>query len=159
MLATVDDLKLAVFRLRRDHRGALVPIELPQSIPFKVVRFFWIFDVPPGGSRGYHAHKFCHQYMVCATGSLRIDAFDGRAERSITLTAGQALHVPPAILTIERFDTPGTVLSVFCDRPYEVDDYLDDKAALVAHRQQIVDVSKGAGAANVANFCGAPDCR
>jgi len=59
----------------------------------------------------------------------------------ITLTAGQALHVPPAILTTEHFHTFETALMVFCDRPYEVDDYLDDRAALVAHRQQIVNAS------------------
>jgi hypothetical protein len=34
-----------------------------------VARLFWIFDVPPGGVRGPHAHKLCHQYMVCAVGS------------------------------------------------------------------------------------------
>jgi dTDP-4-dehydrorhamnose 3,5-epimerase-like enzyme len=141
MLATIDDLKPVVFRLFSDQRGVLVPVELSQSIPFKVVRFFWIFDVPSGGTRGSHAHKACHQYMICAVGSLHVDAFDGHAERVIPLTPGQALHVPPAILTTERFDTSDSVLMVFCDRPYEVDDYLDDRAALVAHRQQIVNAS------------------
>ena len=141
MLATVGDLIPIVLRPFSDQRGVLVPIELSQSIPFKVVRFFWIFKVPPGGTRGAHAHKACHQYMICAVGSLRVDAFDGHAERMITLTAGQALHVPPAILTTEHFHTFETALMVFCDRPYEVDDYLDDRAALVAHRQQIVNAS------------------
>ena len=79
--------------------------------------------------------------MICAAGSVQVDAFDGQAERVITLTAGQALHVPPAILTIERFHTFESVLMVFCDRPFEADDYLDDRAALVAHRQQIVNAS------------------
>jgi hypothetical protein len=73
--------------------------------------------------------------MVCAVGSLRVEAFDGRAERSIVLMAGQALHVPPALFTAERFGAPGTVLMVFCDRIYEVGDYLTDRAALAAYRQ------------------------
>ena len=137
-LATVEDLKPVVFRQFSDPRGVLVPIELSQSIPFKVVRFFWIYNVPAGAIRGSHAHKACHQYMICAVGSVQVDAFDGHTERVITLTPGQALHVPPAILTIERFHTSESVLMVFCDRPFEADDYLDDRAALVAHRRQIV---------------------
>src|SRR5262245_32755466 len=140
-LPTVEDLKPVVFRQFSDPRGVLVPIELLQSIPFKVVRFFWIYNVPAGATRGSHAHKACHQYMTCAVGSVQVDAFDGQAERVITLTAGQAVHVPPAILTAERFHTLESVLMVFCDRPFEADDYLDDRAALVEHRQQIVNAS------------------
>jgi hypothetical protein len=136
-LATVDDLRPIAFRLFADPRGTLVPIELPQSLPFKVARFFWIFDVPAGEVRGAHAHKLCHQLMVCAIGSLRVEADDGQAARSIALTPGQALHVPPALFTAERFDTPGTVLMVFCDRPYEFDDYLNDREALRAWRRQV----------------------
>ena len=139
MLATVDDLKPVAIRLFSEPRGVLVPIELPQSIPFEVARFFWIFDVPPGGTRGSHAHKHCHQYLICAVGSLRVDAFDGHAERQITLTAGQALHVPPAILTTEHFETSGTILMVFCDKPYDVDDYLNNRADLIKHRRRAID--------------------
>jgi hypothetical protein len=137
MLATVDALRPVALRLFADPRGVLVPIELAQSIPFKVARFFWIFDVPPGGARGSHAHKLCHQYMICAVGSLRVEAFDGCTERSIALTAGQALHVPPALFTAERFDAPDTVLMVFCDRPYELGDYLTDREALAAYRREV----------------------
>ena len=66
MLATVDDLRPVALRTFIDPRGALVPIELAQTIPFTVARFFWIFDVPAGEARGSHAHKLCHQYLVCA---------------------------------------------------------------------------------------------
>jgi UDP-2-acetamido-3-amino-2,3-dideoxy-glucuronate N-acetyltransferase len=152
MLASVDDLRPVSFRMFCDPRGALVPMELAQSIPFQVVRFFWIFDVPPGEVRGSHAHKLCHQYLVCAVGSLRVDAFDGRAERSIVLAAGQALHVPPALFTVERFDAPGTVLMVFCDRTYEVGDYLTSREALAAYRRGVV-------AAPADRLPGEPDVR
>ncbi len=135
MFATIDDLKPLSLQLFRDQRGVLVPIELPQTIPFRVARFFWIFDVPTGATRGSHGHKACHQYLVCAAGSLRVDAFDGLAECSIALTAGQALHIPPAIFSTERFEASGSVLMVFCDRPFEPDDYLTDPAALIEFRQ------------------------
>jgi UDP-2-acetamido-3-amino-2,3-dideoxy-glucuronate N-acetyltransferase len=136
MLPTVDDLQPVAFRLFGDQRGVLVPVELPQSIPFKVMRFFWIFDVPVGSVRGAHGHKACHQYLICAVGSVRVEAYDGTAERSIALTAGQALHVPPALFTAERYEMPGSVLMVFCDRPYELEDYLTDRDAFVEHRKK-----------------------
>jgi len=133
-LATVDDLEPVAFRLFRDPRGVLVPIELAQSLPFKVARFFWIFDVPPGQVRGAHAHKLCHQFLICALGSVHVEATDGRAERSIVLSEGQGLHVPPALFTAERYVAPGSVLMVFCDRPYEPEDYLADRDAFLAYR-------------------------
>jgi mannose-6-phosphate isomerase-like protein (cupin superfamily) len=137
MLATVDDLKPVAFAQFRDSRGVLVPVELPRSIPFEVMRLFWIYDVPSGGSRGSHAHKGCSQFYICAAGSLQVEAYDGNAERTIALTVGQALHVPPAIYTTERFETSGSVLMVFCDRPYEPDDYVYDRNALAAYRRGI----------------------
>lgn len=140
-LATVDDLKPVALRLFRDVRGVLVPIELAQSLPFKAARFFWIFDVPPGQVRGSHAHKLCHQFLICALGSVHVEAYDGHAERTIALTAGQALHVMPGLFTAERYVAPGSVLMVFCDRPYEPEDNLDDRDAFLAYRREA-----GAGA-------------
>jgi dTDP-4-dehydrorhamnose 3,5-epimerase-like enzyme len=139
-LATVDDLKPVELRLFRDARGTLVPIEVSQAVPFRVARFFWIFDVPAGQVRGAHAHKLCHQYLMCALGTVQVEAYDGQAERSIVLTAGQALHVPPVLFTAERYDT-GSVLMVFCDRPYELEDYLNDRNAFLSYRQQISDAA------------------
>jgi hypothetical protein len=67
---------------------------------------------------------------------VHVQAFDGRTEHLIALTAGQALHVPPTLFTAERFDAPGTVLMVFCDRPYELNDYLTDRDSLAAYRRE-----------------------
>jgi dTDP-4-dehydrorhamnose 3,5-epimerase-like enzyme len=136
-LATVDDLDPVEFRLFRDARGALVPIELAKSLPFRVARFFWIFDVPAGQVRGAHAHRLCHQFLICALGSVQVEATDGRAERAFELTTGQALHVPPGLFTAERYMTTGSVLMVFCDRPYEPEDYLHDREAFLAYRRSI----------------------
>jgi UDP-2-acetamido-3-amino-2,3-dideoxy-glucuronate N-acetyltransferase len=136
-LATVDDLKPVAFRLFRDARGVLVPIELAQALPFKAARFFWIFDVSPGQVRGWHAHKLCQQFLICARGSVHVEAYDGRAERTIALTAGQALHVPPGLFTAERYVAPSSVLMVFCDRLYEPEDNLNDRDAILAYRREV----------------------
>jgi len=135
-LPSVGDLEPISFDLFHDERGTLVPIELTVAVPFPVARLFWICDVPPGTSRGGHAHRNCHQFMVCTLGMVRIEAFDGMEERNIALAAGQGLHVPPAIFTTEWYDAADAVLLVLCDRAYDREDYVADRDALAAHRQQ-----------------------
>ena len=135
-LPTVDGLEPLQLRCFRDERGALVPFDVAIVVPFPVVRVFWVYDVPARSSRGAHAHKECHQFLICVVGSVTVDVFDGSSARSITLAEGQALHIPPGIFATERYETPGSVLMVFCDRPYETADYLNDRAAFVAYRRE-----------------------
>ncbi|HLY45170.1 MAG TPA: FdtA/QdtA family cupin domain-containing protein [Stellaceae bacterium] len=136
-LPTVASLKPAALPSFRDEHGVLVPIDLAQAVPFPVVRVFWVCDVPPGTIRGGHAHKACQQFLVCVAGSLAVEADDGVAQRSVRLSAGSALHIPPGIFAAERYETPGAVLMVFCDRPYEPADYLSDRAAFIAYRRRL----------------------
>lgn len=135
MFAKVGDLSVAKLARFGDERGVLVPVEMRHHVPFQVTRMFWIHGVPVGQVRGAHAHKLCHQFMICAVGRVQIDTFDGEAERSIALTAGEALHVPPGIFSAEKFENTESILIVLCDRPYEPDDYLPDKMSLVHFRQ------------------------
>lgn len=124
MNPTIDQLTVVELPHFRDSRGLLVPIEFSNLVPFAVKRMFWIVDVPAGGTRGGHGHKRCHQFAICTTGRVAIEAFDGRANRTLFLSTGQALHIPPGIITTERFITPNAILSVLCDRAYDPDDYL-----------------------------------
>jgi dTDP-4-dehydrorhamnose 3,5-epimerase-like enzyme len=124
MKPTLDQLIVVDLPQFRESRGLLVPVEFSEFVPFAVKRMFWISDVPAGGVRGGHAHKHCHQFAICITGRVAIEAFDGRTKRTIELAAGQALHIKPGIFTTERFIVPASILSVLCDRPYEPTDYL-----------------------------------
>ncbi len=136
MLPTVNDLEVTTFAHFRDERGVLVPVDISRAVPFPVVRLFWTFDAPPGTSRGGHAHKACHQYYICASGSLQVEAYDGQTERTIKLAAGGSLHIPPAIFTTERFSVPGSVLIVLCSHYYDLDDYLKNHETLAAFRRE-----------------------
>ena len=40
-----------------DKRGNLSIIEQYKNIPFKIVRTYWIYDVPGGEKRGGHAYR------------------------------------------------------------------------------------------------------
>nr|WP_216601432.1 WxcM-like domain-containing protein [Halomonas azerica] len=52
-----------------DIRGSLTVGEFERSIPFAVKRYFMVFDVPSIETRGEHAHKQCHQFLICVRGS------------------------------------------------------------------------------------------
>ena len=101
-LPSVKALEPVALRAFRDARGVLVPLELAQAVPFPVRRVFWITDVPAGTERGGHAHKTCHQYLVCIGGLIQVGVDDGTATRTLPLPAGSALHVPPGIYATEH---------------------------------------------------------
>jgi dTDP-4-dehydrorhamnose 3,5-epimerase-like enzyme len=135
-LPTVTDLKVMQLQRFQDERGVLVPLELEGMLSFAVARLFWINRVPIGGTRGNHAHKVCHQFMICCSGRVDVTAFDGAVERTFAISEAQGLLVPPAIFSMQRFQKSDSSLLVLCDRPYEPDDYLHDHDALRAFRRR-----------------------
>ena len=64
-----------------DPRGNLTVAEELKSVPFKVSRVYWTYDVPSGESRGGHAHKHCREFIVAVSGSFDVTLDDGRGVR------------------------------------------------------------------------------
>jgi hypothetical protein len=127
-LSRVTEGRAAIFD---DARGGLGVIDIIAHAPFTPVRLFWISDVAAGQSRGGHAHKACSQFMVCLSGCIQIDAFDGMARRSFLLSRGEFINVVPGIYATETFLVEQSVLLVLCDRPYEANDYVHDEKLLI----------------------------
>jgi hypothetical protein len=119
-------------KIYADPRGALSVLDFAAGMPFMPVRMFWIFDVPQGGQRGAHAHKLCRQFIVCTRGTVEIEAFDGVRTATFTLKAGDYLDCLPRTYVTLTFTAEHSVVNVFCDRPYEAEDYIYDKAELLA---------------------------
>jgi hypothetical protein len=69
--------------------------------------------------------------MVCLSGRIRIDAFDGTVRRSFSLGRGEFINVVPGVYATETFLVEQSVLLVLCDRPYEADDYVHDEKLLI----------------------------
>ena len=68
-----------------DRNGSITAINNLLEIPFEVNRVFYLYDIPGGESRGAHAHKECHQFLIAATGSFEVELFDGKVRRTVTL--------------------------------------------------------------------------
>jgi UDP-2-acetamido-3-amino-2,3-dideoxy-glucuronate N-acetyltransferase len=120
--------------LHRDARGELAVAEFAKDVPFVPVRLFYIRDVPTAATRGDHAHKLCHQFLLCQAGRIRVDVFDGAHWAAFTLTPGDAVWIPPTLYATETFEVEGCTLLVLCDRPYEPSDYVNGLEAFARFR-------------------------
>lgn len=111
-----------------DLRGSLAVGEMPgDAIPFTPQRWFVVYDVPGREVRGAHAHRACHQLLICLHGSLRVATDDGEHRAEVDLndpTLG--IYVPPMVWASQfRYD-PDAVLLVLASDPYDPDDYIRD---------------------------------
>ncbi len=110
-----------------DPRGNLTFVEGHAHIPFAIRRLFFIYDVPTGESRGAHAHRTLHQFLICLSGSFDVAVDDGTSQGMIHLNRPwQGLHLPPLIWAAERNFDPGTVCLVLASDVYRESDYVRD---------------------------------
>ncbi len=100
-----------------------------KEVPFKVNRVFWIYDIPAGESRGAHAHRECHQFIVAASGSFEIEVDDGEKRKVFYLNRPfYGLHVPPGIWAHEMNFSAGAICLVLTSHEYNESDYIRDYA-------------------------------
>ena len=119
----------AIFELPgfNDHRGTLHVGEFPKTLPFKPERFFFVSKVPQGEPRGIHAHKECHQFLVCVSGSVKALVDDGKFRKEIVLDSSNiGLHMPPLTWGAQYDYSDDAVLLVLASHTYDPDDYLHD---------------------------------
>lgn len=110
-----------------DLRGNLTFIESQRHVPFSIERVFFLYDVPTGESRGAHAHRLQHQFLICLSGSFDVDLDDGSNQRKVHLNRPwQGLHIPPMIWAAEVNFDPGTVCLVLSSDRFQESDYIRD---------------------------------
>jgi len=108
-----------------DLRGALSFGETGAHLPFRPERVFMVYDVPSREVRGEHAHKACHQFLVCVKGSLSIVVDDGERRDQLLLDSPQlGLHIAPMVWGIQYQFSPDAVLLVLASHRYEAADYI-----------------------------------
>ena len=108
-----------------DIRGSLTVGEFDRTIPFPVKRYFIVFDVPSRETRGEHAHRECHQYLICVRGSCSVIADDGYHRQEFLLDRPDiGLHLPPMIWGIQYKYSADAVLLVYASHYYDSSDYI-----------------------------------
>jgi len=101
-----------------DARGSLLPFEAGSPLPFALVRFFVIKDVPASATRAAHPAQ-CNQLILALNGTCRALVGPVEERRKFHLkTDDVGLLIPKGFwLKLDLF-TPGTVLVVACDDIY-----------------------------------------
>jgi UDP-2-acetamido-3-amino-2,3-dideoxy-glucuronate N-acetyltransferase len=123
----VDGVTLHRLVLVEDLRGTLSAGEFGTQVPFTARRYFMVFDVPGKDVRGEHAHRKCHQFLVCARGSVAVVVDNGRTSEEVMLDAPDlGLYVPPMVWAVQYRYSSDALLLVFASDPYDPDDYIRD---------------------------------
>lgn len=124
---TVFDCSLIYLPKITNRAGNITPLSNSQEIPFNVVRVFYLYDIPGGESRGGHAHKQCHQFLVAVSGSFEVLVDDGVSKRIIQLNRPYiGLHIPPGIWASEINFSSGSICLVLASHIYNEEDYMRD---------------------------------
>jgi hypothetical protein len=110
-----------------DRNGHITAVSNDSDIPFAVKRIFYLYDIPGGESRGAHAHKECHQFLIAASGSFEVLINDGSIKRQVLLNRPDlGIHIPPGIWASEINFSSGSICLVLASQEYTEQDYIRD---------------------------------
>ena len=122
---SVFDCSLCELNKMHDTEGNLTFMYENVHVPFPINRVFYSYDIPGGESRGAHAHKECHQFLIAASGSFEVVLDDGINKRTVLLNRPfWGLHVPPGIWAAEQSFSSGSICLVLTSHGYSEEDYI-----------------------------------
>ena len=119
-----------------DRNGHITAINNHVEIPFNVKRIFYLYDIPGGESRGAHAHKECHQFLVASSGRFEVLLDDGSTKRQVLINRPDlGLHIPPGIWASEINFSSGSICLVLASHEYDDNDYIRDFNEYLAYKK------------------------
>jgi UDP-2-acetamido-3-amino-2,3-dideoxy-glucuronate N-acetyltransferase len=128
----VNGVTVHTFPVIRDLRGDLTAGEFGKHIPFTPKRYFMVFGVPSKEVRGEHAHRECHQFLLCVRGSCAVVADDGTRRMEIVLDEpNRGIYLPPMTWGIQYKYSADALLLVFASHHYDSADYIRDYSEFI----------------------------
>ncbi len=110
-----------------DIRGSLSVGSFSEDLPFEPQRYFLVYDVPSQETRGEHAHRTCHQFLICVSGSVKVMVDNGITRQECILDKpNMGLHIHPMTWGTQYRYTDDAVLLVFASEPYDSAEYIRD---------------------------------
>ena len=115
--------------------GNLTVVENNYAFPFDVKRVFYLYDIAGGESRGAHAHKECHQFLIAASGSFEVSLDDGKFKRQVFLNRPDiGLHIPAGVWASEFNFSSGAICLGLASHNYNESDYIRDYSDFIKFR-------------------------
>jgi dTDP-4-dehydrorhamnose 3,5-epimerase-like enzyme len=106
--------------------GTLGILDSPE-LPFQPQRLYWIHSVPPGSTRGNHAHKKLHQFFWVIRGTVEIELSNGLVRKSLLMHENKELLVVSPGYWRKLFNfSEDAILMVGANATYNPHDYIHD---------------------------------
>ena len=138
MSLDVGNVTLHRLKMVRDMRGDLSVGEFTRDIPFEPKRYFLVFNVPSENTRGEHAHRQCHQFLVCVKGCCSVVVDDGMSRCEVKLASPEfGIYLPPMIWSIQYKYSLDALLLVFVSDYYDASDYIRNYQEFISLAQQL----------------------
>lgn len=122
---SLSECRVIQLPIMRDMRGNLTFIENSNHIPFDIKRIYYLYDVPGGSSRGSHAHRKLHQFIIAVSGSFDVELDDGEDTMRFHLNRSHfGLYVSPMKWRLIDNFSSGAVCLVLASEVYSEEDYI-----------------------------------
>jgi dTDP-4-dehydrorhamnose 3,5-epimerase-like enzyme len=123
-MTTIDDVQLIEVPKIHDKRGNLSVIE-GNTIPFKIERVYYLYDVPSGSERGGHSHIDQEEFLIALSGSFDVVLKDGISQKVITLNKPNfGLLIPTGVWRELQNFSSGSVCLVLASAVFDEGDYI-----------------------------------
>ncbi len=110
-----------------DPRGNLAVLE-KDTIPYKIERVYYLYDVPSDSYRGGHAHKECLELLIAVSGSFTVELDNGTHKEKVALSKPNKGLLIPTMVWRELSDfSSGAMCLVLASHEFDEDDYIRDK--------------------------------
>jgi hypothetical protein len=110
-----------------DPRGNLAVVE-KETLPYKIERVYYLYDVPSDSHRGGHAHKKCLELLIAVSGSFTVELDNGTEKQTVTLNKPNKGLLIPTMIWRELADfSSGAMCLVLASHEFEESDYIRDK--------------------------------
>lgn len=111
-----------------DPRGNLSFLEGNKHIPFEIKRAYWIYDVPGGETRGGHAFREQHEFIVAMSGGfdVLVETAKGRKRRFSLNRSYMGLYVPAGCWRQMLNFSTNSIALVLASTHYHESDYIRD---------------------------------
>jgi dTDP-4-dehydrorhamnose 3,5-epimerase-like enzyme len=110
-----------------DPRGNLAVLE-KDTIPYKIERVYYLYDVPSDSHRGGHAHKDCMELLIAISGSFTVELDNGEEKQTVTLNKPNKGLLIPTMIWRELTDfSSGAMCLVLASHIFEEEDYIREK--------------------------------
>lgn len=116
-----------------DVRGNISVIE-KSVLPYAIKRVYYLYDVPSGATRGGHAHKEQHEFLIPISGSFEVILKDGKQQQTITLNKpNRGLLIKSNVWReLENFSS-GAICLVISSGEFDESDYIREYDDFLNH--------------------------